>query len=125
MRLKLKHLESDDHKAFYDWAKKYHTIEPFLFHIEHGIPYSKDKKRNFMLAAFLKARGLKRGIADFHFMRPNKKHGSLYIEFKVKPNKLTPDQKRFFELAEQCNHKCVCVYSVDEAIKEIQEYLRN
>ena len=107
------------HEAFWEWAQYHPKIEPFLFGIEHGI------KLNAIVAMNQKRRGVKGGIPDFWFMKPNKKHSSLFIEFKIKPNKLTPAQKRFFALAKECGHKCVEAFSLAEGIKKLTDYCNN
>jgi hypothetical protein len=121
----MKHDESDLHKAFFEWAQYHPKIEQYLFGIEHGISYGTNKRRNFAIAASLKKRGVKPGILDFVFLQPNSSYSSLYIEFKIKPNKLTLAQKRFIVLAEDCGHKCVCAYSLDEAISLLNKYIAN
>lgn len=106
--------------AFMEWTNLYPNIRRFIL----AIP--QEGKRNIITAVNLKRMGMRRGIPDYLFMHKSNKYSGLWIEFKAGKNKLTKDQKIFFEdaMSPEANYKCVVVYSAKEAIDAIKEYLQ-
>jgi len=111
------HHEDDMHKAFYQWCCYNPGIEKYIFAIEHG--GLRDKRT----ATRLKAKGVKKGMADFFFMWPNKEFSMLWIEFKHGKNKQTKEQLLFADKVRSAGGQLVCCYSVEDAIREVLEYI--
>lgn len=74
-------------------------------------------------AGLRKRQGQKKGIADIFI--PIQKNGFLgaWIEMKVKPNKLTPEQIDFMIFLEQRAYEFKLAYSAAEALEFIEMYL--
>lgn len=88
--------------------------------------------------------GLRKGVADFLFNYPSKKYEvqyndnlwrpssvvttesyhNLWIEFKRKGNKQTEEQIQFQKDMIEIGSKYIVCYSSDEAIKNIENYLK-
>ena len=80
--------------------------------------------RNRTEAARLKASGVKAGVPDLCIPIPSGKYHSLYIEMKYGRNKTSPAQDMWIERLRNLGHKvCVC-YGANQAIDEIEKYLK-
>lgn len=88
-----------------------------VFAIENG------GKRNYVTAARLKKQGVMAGVADAFLMYPTKDKHGLFIEFKYGNNKQTKQQKTFEEICNLNGYHYSLVYSFDEFIKTIDDYL--
>ena len=75
--------------------------------------------------AMLKAEGVRRGVFDLMVCVPRGMFHALFIELKAGKNKLTPEQKIFMESRIADNYSCVVCYSLDEAIKALEQYLNS
>lgn len=112
--------------AYFRWVREAERIFPQLAWIYGSMSAEKRDGRRAMNA---KRMGLKRGIWDVHIPHPQRtdtivnsiRYCGLWGEFKVKPNKLTPEQKMF----QECNpwFEFKVWYSAEEAIKDTMEYL--
>lgn len=104
------------HVTFWDWCCL-NGIDKYVYAIEHG------ELRNPIIGKKLKRKGVKKGIADYLLLKPNSSKSSLWIEFKHGKNKQTPTQIEFEHIAEECGHSYICCYTVEDAIKNITDYL--
>jgi hypothetical protein len=73
--------------------------------------YNLNNSRNKIRAMMDKSMGLQKGRSDMVFYYSGK---AYHIELKVKPNKQTPDQKKWQLKIEKAGFKYFIVYSVDE-----------
>lgn len=81
-------------------------------------------QRNAIVAAKLKAEGVLAGVPDVHIPIARKGFHSLYIEIKNgKKGVLSDRQKEVIDKLIAEGHKVVVCRSVDEFIKEVEEYL--
>lgn len=82
--------------------------------------------------AKLKRMGVKKGMPDFTIFEPvfirdyrhNVKFCGLAIELKIKPNKLTKEQKEVLERLKSCGWQTDVCYDFDQAKKTIDEYFK-
>lgn len=115
-----KNEEHELQASFFARLKLAETKHPFLrfaFAVPNG------GNRNVVTASFLKREGVKRGVADVCLPFPrNDKHGA-YIEFKAGKNKLTLEQKEFLEFVESVGYYTATVYTIEEAVSVVKEYL--
>lgn len=82
-------------------------------------------KRSPFAAMRLVKEGMSRGFPDVSVLVPNERHHGLFIEFKIKPNKVTPDQAAWLKrLALNGYYTAVC-WSAAEAIELVDKYLDN
>jgi hypothetical protein len=66
-------------------------------------------------AAFrCKRQGMIRGIPDLVIPEPNELFHGLFIELKIKPNRLTPEQKEFLEKVTDRGYYGTVVYNFEE-----------
>ncbi len=112
--------EDKEQEAFFDWVKWNLPSNPVLAGV-YAIPNG--GKRHIRVAVKLKKTGAKKGVMDVHFPYPTKEHVGLWIEFKVRPGKLTPDQKQWGDLMHSFGHMVSVAWSADEAIQILKNYL--
>ncbi len=103
-----------------DWAMLHEGKYPCLRWL-HAIPNG--GSRNKIEAVNLKRQGVKAGVCDLFLPFAKGDYHGLYIEMKVKPNKLTDLQTRFIDFAVRSGYKAVVCYSAQEAIGVIVGYL--
>jgi hypothetical protein len=107
--------EDRSHKSFASLVRGYETIgklnSPWWSYDASG------EYRNAKTGALLKAKGLRPGKADFEFktIRNNITH-HIYLEFKTKIGRQSPNQKLFENTCFAENEKYFLVRSVQEAI---------
>jgi len=79
--------------------------------------------RSKATAANLRREGVKAGVADIFVPIPSYGYHGLFIEMKFGKNKLTPEQREFFDYATQQGYCYKVAYSAEVAIEVIDEYL--
>ncbi len=114
------HEEQEQVKIF-QWASMQTCLYPelkLLHHIPNG------GERNRIVAAKLKAAGVKPGVPDLCLPVPRGKYHGLYIELKYGRGRLSQYQQEWIhDLSEQGYKTAVC-YGLDAAVETIKEYLR-
>lgn len=80
-------------------------------------------RTSITVAKRLKAEGLRKGMLDVHLPVARRGYIGLWIEMKVKGNKLTPEQERKADLLRLNGHLVVTCYSGGEAIDAVRGYL--
>ena len=112
--------ESRHQSAVFDILRlneKRHPQLKWIFAVPNG------GHRNVIVAAKLKREGVKKGIADICCPVPmNGKHG-LWIELKIKPNRLSPEQHDFLVAMIQNDYETQVCWSCDEVLEAIEKYL--
>jgi len=116
----MKQSEHQIQKNVFKWAKLMRVQYPALnrmFAIPNG------GERNKIVAAKLKAEGVKAGVPDiFLSVARRGKHG-LYIEMKSAKGRVRPEQREWLsELADE-GYQCNVCKSFDEAVTVIVDYL--
>lgn len=71
----------------------------------------------------LKAEGVRPGALDLILAKPMDQFHGLFIEMKVKPNRLTPGQEEFIAHLQSVGYAASAHWSADSAIEAIKEYL--
>ncbi len=112
--------EHDTQAAFVNWCQWNEAKYPML-KLAFAIPNG--GLRNKAVAGKLKAEGARSGIPDWHLPYPCGGYNGLWIEMKHGKNKLSPAQSDYIALLEKYHHCVQVCYSVDEAIKAVEEYL--
>ena len=111
--------------AFFEWVRfmeKQHPPLRWMYAIPNG------GARNKIVGAKIKREGGRKGVWDIHLPYPLSSDSGafkagLYIEFKWGKNRLTSDQKDFRAALEPLGYVFRVVYSADEGIKVVREYL--
>lgn len=117
---KINHEEADIQSEFFAKCKLIFPLIPdkLLFAVPNG------GSRNKLEAINLKRQGLKRGVADTILLIPRGGYASLCMEFKTEDGSQSDDQKEFERQATENGSKYVIVRSVNEAIIEVKNYLK-
>ena len=104
------------------WAfeAKLHALdERLLFAIPNG------GFRHPVVAAKLKAEGVRPGVSDYFLAVPNKTYNGLFLELKAEKGRVSPLQKAFAEAVTRTGYLHVVARGMDEATKAIDSYLLN
>lgn len=74
----------------------------------------------------LKAEGVTAGVSDLILLKSNRDYGALLIEMKKKGGYQSPSQKEWQKIiCENGEYKYVLCFSLDDFIREVDDYLRN
>lgn len=76
-------------------------------------------------AVKMKQSGYVKGFPDMFIYEPKKKFCGLAIELKVKGNYPSPHQKKWISDLNSKGYKAVVCTGLDEAIAELNNYMRN
>jgi hypothetical protein len=121
--------EHEEQSAFFDAIKDMQGAYPHwgLIHaIPNGakLPWTRNKqgKRYSRQAVILKAEGLRNGVCDVFCPFARGEYHGLYLEFKKKGNKPSPDQKVFIQGVLDQGYACAVVFSSHEALSELRKY---
>ena len=100
---------------------KYCTLKKIpIFHIPNG------SYKSVTARTKSKQEGLKAGVPDLMIPVANKNHHGLFIEMKrVKNSKVSVHQKQWIELLNKQGYKAIVCYGNNEAIKEIENYIKD
>lgn len=110
--------EAELQKACVNWFRlQYPQFSDLLVAIPNG------GSRNVIEAANLKKQGVKSGIPDLVLFVQNELMTGLFIELKVGRNKLTENQKKYFELLPKQGYQVEEVRSFDQFRTIIERYL--
>ena len=116
----MKHLESNEQQALFQWAKLAQAKHPELS-LLHAI--GNGGKRNLIEAARMKREGVLAGVSDvFLPVARNGFHG-LYIELKVGKNKASGNQEWWIEQTTKQGYMATVCYGWVEAKEVIEKYL--
>lgn len=111
-----KHLESSLQESIVKWFKYQHPMF-LLIAIPNGA-YTGHKN-----AITLLKEGLFKGASDLILLYGNKKYNGLCIEVKTLKGVQSDSQKRFESKCKMFNYKYIIVRSLEEFIKEINNYI--
>ena len=81
--------------------------------------------RNTREAVKLKREGTMAGVSDLFLAQPSGHSAGLFIEMKVKPNKMTDNQIIFAKRIQEAGYHFECCYSFDAFMKIVNNYLTN
>jgi len=98
---------------------QYPNLANLLFAIPNG------GLRNIKVATKLKAEGVLAGVPDLFLAMPSKFWYGLFIEMKHGKNTVTDSQKEMMMRLSEAGYWCVVVYSFDQFVNEIQNYLHD
>lgn len=118
--------------AFVDYVAKVH---PDL--IEDLIKIDNENKCSWAEGKRKKAQGKRKGASDYFLAHPMRRRkqdkmgaigwywvSGLWLELKRKDGKESPEQRKFGERMKHKGYEYKCVYSIDEAIEALEEYIK-
>lgn len=115
--------DDEEHRiqcACVNWFRyQYPQLHYNLFAIPNG------GRRDKVTGAKMKAEGVVAGVADLILLKSNKAHGALLIEMKTRKGKQADTQRQWQQAMEASGFKYVICRSLDDFIREIQDYLSN
>lgn len=115
----MKHVEADLQKACVRWFRlQYPQYSKNLFANPNG-----GSRRGPIEGANLKAQGVTAGVWDLFLMVPKGEYHGLWIEMKVHPNKLTPEQCAFESVAIGSGYYCQVCYTFEYFTQIVSNYL--
>lgn len=106
--------EADEQKAVVTYCD---TRGIPIFHIPN------EAKRSIRTAAHLKAMGMRAGVPDLFVPIAKGRYHGLFIEMKVKPNKLTQAQFDWLLELERRGYCAKCCYGAASAVELIKRYM--
>lgn len=108
--------------AFFEWWESWARTRGISPQLCFAIPNG--GKRSRAVAGKLKAEGVKRGVCDVFLTVPMSGFHGLYLEFKRPGEKPSEHQEAFLYEVRRRGYNALVVWSVGEAIRTVQEYLK-
>lgn len=106
---------------FFDWVSWQEKINPtysLIYHIEN------ERKCSQFAGKIRKQKGVRKGVPDVCVAVPRGEFHGMYVELKIKPNKLSPDQRAMMTLLHGQGYCVRVAWSGDELINLVKEYLK-
>ena len=112
--------ESSIQCSYLQWLNFQH---PEVFEVTSSFPNGGVRDPRY--GARLKREGMKKGFPDLGVFSPYGKYHGMFIEFKNEKGKVSPEQKEVISKLQAKGYLCVVCKSIDEAIHQTNEYLKN
>lgn len=112
--------EDEELIKFFDWLAWQEKQEPMLRIIHH---VANERRASWAAGKRLKRKGVRKGILDVSCPIPRGRYHGLYVELKIRPNKLTEDQVEVMKILHGLGHCVRVAWSGDELIGIVKEYL--
>lgn len=104
--------------ALMEWCNLHPICKNLIFHIENerqcSPPQGWARKRM----------GIRSGVFDYFLPYPTAQFKGLWVEMKIKPNQPTNEQISWQQSMLSLGFEAKIAWSVDEAIKIIEDYLK-
>lgn len=127
MLRRIKPTESQIQCAIMEWANNTFVDHPLSGKTCIGsylIKIPNEGKRSFHQGKKMKKEGLKKGVSDLFLSFPSKQgFNGFWIELKRKGKQPTQDQLDFLVRMIKVGYRADCLYSVEEGIHAIKDYL--
>lgn len=107
---KFKEEELQQVKAM-DWIRKFH---PELAKV--AIHIANERKTSFYYGYFLKRMGVRKGVSDLFWPKPNSRYSGLWIEVKTLKGKLSKEQKEFLRQINEDGYFGIEAYGAQQII---------
>lgn len=110
-----------EHDLQVSCVNEFRWLNPRLRDLLIAIPNG--GKRNYTVAAKLKAEGVVSGVPDLFFAYPSGQWHGLFVEMKNgKAGVVSEHQKRMMMILTQHGYKCVVCHTRDEFFNALHEY---
>jgi hypothetical protein len=108
---------------YYNWVR-YNKLDKFIYHIANERNFNKKTaSKGYYEGNLLKKMGVKAGILDYSIDRASNGYHGLKIEIKIKPNKLSSEQKNQIKTLTDEGYLAIVCWSGQEAIDATMKYL--
>lgn len=118
-----KKYRNDEHKlqvSMVNWFRlQYPSMRHNLFAVPNG------GRRDAATGRILKDEGVLAGVSDLILLKSNQHYGALLIETKTKKGTQRESQKEWESKITTDGYKYVVVRSLDDFIKEVNDYLKD
>ena len=118
-----KKYRNDEHKlqvSMVNWFRlQYPSMRHNLFAVPNG------GRRDAATGRILKDEGVLAGVSDLILLKSNQHYGALLIETKTKKGTQRESQKEWDSKITADGYKYVVVRSLDDFIKEVNDYLKD
>lgn len=84
-----------------------------------------ERKTSPAAGARLKAKGVKSGVPDVMIFKAVLSYVGLAIELKIKPNKVSENQKKWLETLERNEWAVKVCYSIEEVMDTVEKYIKD
>lgn len=114
--------EAIEQERVIKWARDNENNYPFLWLLHsslNGVKLSKNQ------AGRAKTQGMLSGVPDLFLPVPKNGFHGLYIEMKSEKGRVSVSQSRFLSVTNELGYQSIVCYSSEDAIKKINEYLKN
>lgn len=112
--------ESEIQSSFCDYVAKVRSdLRDCLIKIDN------EGKTSWALGKRKKAEGKQKGAADLFISCPSTIYYGLWLEFKTKTGRVSPEQRKFGKAQKELGYAYHVVRSIDEAIDIFERYLKN
>lgn len=112
--------EEGEMRKFFEFLEWEATKDPI-----HKLPYHVPNAGKLSKGGFYrKVTGVKVGVPDVHVPLSRNGYHSMYIEFKVKPNTVSEEQKWYLDALTKEGHYCIVAWSGEAAINEYMRYIK-
>jgi len=105
---------------FFDWVRVQEKFDNRLSVIYH---VANERKTSQRQGRIFKQKGVRSGVPDVCVPIPSGMYPGLYIEFKIKPNTLSDNQRKFIQTLISIGYLVTIAWSAKEAIQIVREYL--
>lgn len=93
-------------------------LDSYVIKLEHKA------KRNVWEGVKLKKMGLRKGVADYFVLSPNLATKGLWLEFKTKIGKQSPEQMSFAEQVRNLDYVYKIARSSAEGVKYVKQWVK-
>ena len=118
--------EHEEQSAVIDWCDAHVEQAPpleWIYAIINGIPLAGSATQRAKIINYMKAEGMKPGVADLCLPAARQDKNGLYLEMKKQGGKVSDGQAEFLAYLETENyHGAVCVGAI-EAVELLKWYL--
>ena len=114
--------EHMEQSAYFDWWRQY--AKALQIHEALCFAIKNDSSHTATGRIYRWKEGVMAGVWDVFLAIPSGEYSGLWMEFKHGKNKLTKTQADFGDAVSFRGYATEVVYSADEAIKAVQQYLR-
>ncbi len=114
-------LESSEAKTLWQWAQYHPIAKNHLFAIPNG------GTRNVKEAVNMRAQGVRVGVSDYMLAYPCDGKAGMFLELKRAHkalSRVSADQAIWMARMERVGYATKVAYGADEAIKAIEDYLK-
>lgn len=106
---------------FFDWVGWQEKIDPRFKSIYH---IANERKTSWQAGKILKSKGVRAGVLDVCVPIPVRPYPGMYVELKIKPNKLSKEQSDFSQLMHAMGYAVRVAWSGDELIELVKSYIK-